>query len=108
MISGCSQQIAKPSITKTFQVKYNASYSSSAGTRTLDITYTVKNGEIIDCKGNYVMAMTSGTTTYKCELEKLKAKEYNVPLELITEFSEDKKIEEIRKGPGEYRWEILE
>lgn len=109
LIIGCTKQfIVEP---EKFDVKYYAKYSSSAGTRILDITYTVENGEIISCQGTYTTDMTDGKNVKECNLEALTAKDYtvyNVPLELITTIPEDQKMSgEVRQGPGSYKWEII-
>ena len=124
LISGCSQKgiYSQPVLndtvqngtsllsatTELFTVKYYASHSSGGGTRTLNITYTVKNGEIVSCDGTYIADMTDGKNSSVCEVEKMKTKQYNVPLELITTLSQDTKSGEVRDGSSWYTWEIIE
>lgn len=111
LISGCSQQITQSNSTtnETFKIKYYAHHESSAGDRILDINYTVKNGEIISCEGNYTTDLSgTGLLNFPCDVEKLKIKDYNVPIILITNLSQYNQTGEVHNGPEWYRWEILE
>lgn len=96
----------KPS--DNFSVKYFASYVSSAGNRYLNITYHVEKGAIVSCGGTYTTDMTDGINIENCDVQKLKNKEYNVPINLITNLSRNQQMKgEVLEGPGKYSWEIL-
>ncbi|MGM5480725.1 MAG: hypothetical protein ACQESC_04680 [Nanobdellota archaeon] len=109
ILSGCSQQItpSEKIVPNHFQVDYYAQHSSSAGTRMLNITYTVQDEEIIGCEGNYTTAMTDGTNTTTCDLQRLQTGDYNVPLELITQYPFNQLQDEVYDGPSMYRWNII-
>jgi major membrane immunogen (membrane-anchored lipoprotein) len=92
-----------------FTVAYHSSYSSSSGDRSLDVTYTVEDGKIVSCTGNYVSdSVHSGTQVEECDVEKLKAGEYNVPVHLLTEVTSNDQLKgHIKEGPSEYSWNVF-
>ena len=91
----------------SFSAKYYAKYSSSSGDRILNITYDVNEGEIIACQGTYTTAMTDGQTISNCELSLLLAQEYNVPLELVTQYALGNESYGMNQGRSQYNWEII-
>lgn len=101
---------------KNFKVDYYASYSSGGGDRILNIAYFVRNGIIISCEGTYSFPSSSEqrdlgiyeNNVEQCSVQKLKNKEYNAHLELITSVSENQKMsDEVRDGPSIYRYQII-
>ena len=108
LIIGCSKQQTTPN---SFIVKYYASYSSSGGTRILDITYRIDNHEIISCEGTYSypapVERRGETDVAECDIERLKSGDYNVPLTIITELSGKEMTGEVHDGPSRYNWEVI-
>jgi len=94
---------------KNFDVVYYSKYSSSGGDRILDITYSVRDGSITSCTGNYFFSGTDGDKTESCDLTKLKNQESPfIVQKLITEYSKGEKMsDEVIDGPSTYRWQII-
>lgn len=98
-----------------FKANYYARHTSSAGDRVLDITYTVLQGNIVDCEGTYSSPATTEQmeqgifeNVENCDLNKLINKEYNVPLELVAYLTKGSKLtKEITDGPSYYRYNII-
>ena len=111
-LTGCSSHDTNPS---TFGVKYYAKHSSSGGDRILDIIYTVTDGEIRSCEGTYSYPLSSeqreegnfDNNMESCDVNKLRAKEYNVPQNYITKNDVKTGSESVPPG-GRYVWEILD
>ncbi len=82
LIAGCAHQ------TYTFEVAYDASYSSSGATRVLKITYSVVHNQIGSCDGEYRVHSHKVTTVRHCDLQKLEKRAYNVPFQIITDYPE--------------------
>ena len=108
-IIGCAQN-------QNFDVEYYAEYSSSGGDRILNITYYVREGVIVNCKGTYSFPPSSEqqssgifeNNVEKCNLLKLIKKEYNAPTALITSFQKNQKnSDEIIDGDSRYRYKIV-
>ncbi len=97
-----------------FNVEYYAKNSSSGGDRILDIVYIVKNGIISSCTGSYLYPLSTmqresgktGDNVEQCDLNKLLRKEYNVPLELITTYNNQKITDTVQDGPSLYKYRI--
>jgi len=66
-------------INPEYKVNHFSAYSSAGGTRGLTVSYTIQNNVAISCNGTYTAYMTDGKSTYDCDLQKLKNKEYNAP-----------------------------
>ena len=82
----------------------------------MDIIYTVRNGVIVSCEGTYSFPPTSeqrGAGIFKnnveqCSIQKLKNREYNVPLELMTSISKNHKMSDgVNDGNSSYRYRII-
>lgn len=97
MICGC---VDSSSILKNF----NVAYTASNGNNMLEMICTINNGEIISCFGEY----TSNGNTEDFDMNKLKNKEYNVPLEIPTHYSLGQpKEKEVHDGFLSYKWTIF-
>lgn len=59
-------------INSEYVVNHYATFTSSAGTRELKVSYTIRNGVPISCNGTYVAYMTDGTYTYDCNSRRVK------------------------------------
>jgi len=107
LLIGCSAQVAEEKQIDSFDVELLVVTSSSAGTRTLNVTYTVENGEIISCEGVNKLDLIGNKEEFPCDLETLKSEGYNIPY-LITEIPENGHLEgEAVGGPVTQKWKII-
>ena len=112
-INGCS---GSNTLSQNFTVDYYATYSSSGGDRILNISYAIENGAVSSCQGTYSSPPSQeqenkgifNNNIEKCDIQKLKNKEYNVPLVIITNISKNQKMsEEFTDGLSFYRYKII-
>lgn len=94
---------------KNFDFVYYFRSSSSGGDKVYNITYSVRNGTITSCKGNYSYFGTRETKTESCTVTKLKNNLSPFHFGKIkTEYSKGEKMnEEVIDPPLKYRWQII-
>ncbi|MFP4523546.1 MAG: hypothetical protein ACOCQQ_01390 [Candidatus Nanoarchaeia archaeon] len=116
ILTGCSQMdnndenekiIPQNAEINSFSANYYATYSSSGGDRILNISYEVDNNEIVSCQGTYTTATIDEETTTDCELDRLLTQEYNVPLELVTQYYLGNESYYNNQGRSYYNWSII-
>ena len=114
LVLGCIQT---RNFSDSFTVDYYSKYASSGGDRILDISYRVESGEIVWCEGTYSYPPSQEqqdqgiytNNVEQCDVERLKSKNYNAPVKLITEITggRDLKMPLTQEGPGSYSWEVV-
>ena len=110
VFSGCQANYEINSFDESkgdFKINYFSSFSSSGGTRTQDIVYTVDDFEIVSCEGGYEFAARDGTKTEECSLE---SSEILFIKGIIEEYKKTGKMsDKIEGGYGGKitKWEII-
>lgn len=107
-------QDTNPTPIDSFTVRYFSRDISSGGTRIWNVTYTVRDGEIVSCDGNYTAEMRDGTTSTPCDVERLKSENsfsegnYGVAINLTTSILPGEPTSgKYHYGPYSYSWEII-
>jgi hypothetical protein len=101
---------------KDFKVEFHGQYSSSGGDRILDVVYTVRNGVVVSCTGTYsyppsqdqLNAGIGKNNVALVDLLKLKNRDYNAPIVLISAIKKGQKVsDEVDDGRSSYRYRII-